>query len=73
MLHVIAWELAAKVLTYPLKAVYQTGHTVTFLCKDTQCKHILNVTTMQLVANDCMVTAVAPLRKGNLMWGQYFW
>ena len=41
--------------------------TVTSLCKDTQCKDILDVRTTQLGTSYCVLTAVAPLNKDNLV------
>ena len=37
------------------------------LCEYTQCKDILNVRTTHMVINHCILTAVAPLSKDNLM------
>ena len=47
--------------------------TAASLCKDTQCKDILNVRTMQLGTNHWILTAVAPLRKDNSISGQLSW
>ena len=41
--------------------------TVNSLCKDTRCKDNLNVRTTPLITNHCILTAVAPLSKDNLM------
>ena len=41
--------------------------TVTSSCKDTQCENILDVRTMQLGINHCIVGTVVPLNMDNLM------
>ena len=45
-------------------------HTVNSYCDDTQCKHNLDSRTRPLVTNHCILTAVVPLHKDNLMWAQ---
>ena len=46
--------------------------TVTSLWKDTQCRDVLDIRTMQLGTNHCIVTAVVPPSKENTMSGQVF-
>ena len=43
------------------------GGTVTSLCKDTLCKDMLGARTAQSRSNHCMLTALEPLSKDNLM------
>ena len=47
--------------------------TVTSPCKDTQRKANLDVRATPLVINRCILTAVVPLSKDNLIQGQISW
>ena len=47
--------------------IAQHNITVNSLCKDGSCKDNLDVRTMSLVTNHCILTAVVPLSKNNLM------
>ena len=41
--------------------------TVNYLCQDTRQRVVLGVRTMQMVPNHCILTALAPLSKDNLV------
>ena len=43
--------------------------TVISLFKDTHCKDLLDVRTPQLLNNDCILTAVAPVSEDNTVQG----
>ena len=46
--------------------------TVNSLCKDTPYKDNLDVRTMPLVNNHCILTAVVPLSQDRSMYGRIF-